>query len=78
MKQKAKWLKKFLTYMKVGKSTIDIVKIFHEEGVKTPAQYSQIPKYMKGNDYWGKSTITKILKNSTYIGNVIRTYNNNN
>lgn len=64
--------------MKAGKSTIDIVKIFHEEGIKTPAQYSNIPKYMKGNDYWGKSTITKILKNSTYIGNVIRSYYNYN
>ena len=54
-----------------GKTTIDIVKILYEKGIKTPAQYSNMEKYMKGNNYWQKSSITKILKNKTYIGSVI-------
>ena len=69
--EEAKIVRKIFDLYESGKSSIDIVKIFYKEGIKTPAQYSNIAKYMKGNDYWQKSSIIKILKNETYIGSVI-------
>lgn len=67
--EEAKIVKQIFDLYMSGKSTIDIVKIFYDKKIKTPAQYSNMAKYIKGNEYWGKSTITKILKNKTYIRN---------
>ncbi len=43
----------------------------YDKGIKTPAQYSGKKQYMKGNEYWQRSFIQKILHNQVYAGAVV-------
>lgn len=54
-----------------GNGTREIVKILYKKGIKTPAQYSNKKQYMKGNEFWQRSYIIKLLKNQTYTGAVV-------
>lgn len=54
-----------------GESTRQIVKILYEKGIKTPAQYCGKKQYLKGNDYWQRSYIQKVLKSQVYTGAVV-------
>lgn len=54
-----------------GKGTRQIVQILYDKGIKTPAQYSGKKQYMKGNEYWQRSFIQKILHNQVYTGAVV-------
>lgn len=54
-----------------GKGTRQIVETLYNRGIKTPAQYSGKKQYLKGNNYWQRSYIQKILHNQVYIGSVV-------
>lgn len=54
-----------------GKGTRQIVETLYNRGIKTPAQYSGKKQYLKGNNYWQRSFIQKILHNQVYIGSVV-------
>ena len=54
-----------------GISVRKIIQILYDRGIKTPAQYSGKKQYLKGNDYWQRSFIQKILHNQVYTGAVV-------
>ncbi len=54
-----------------GNGTREIVQILHDKGIKTPAQYSGKKQYLKGNDYFQRSFIQKILHSQVYTGAVV-------
>lgn len=63
-----------------GNGVCKIANILNEKGISTPTKYKNDNgmkfKNAKGNiHYWSESTITKILKNQVYIGNIVQGYN---
>lgn len=54
-----------------GVGVRQIIKILYDKGIKTPAQYSGKKQYLKGNDYWQRSFIQKILHSQVYTGAVV-------
>ena len=60
-----------------GMSTVDIARVFNQEGVKTPAQIrveKGIRTFMpKGGSYvWQHNSMTRMLKNRAYIGDLVQ------
>ena len=57
-----------------------IAQILNDKGIPTPTKY-KLSKGFKFNnqgkniDYWCESTVSKILKNEVYIGNMVQGYN---
>lgn len=63
-----------------GNGVCKIANILNEKAISTPTKYKNENgfkfKNSKGNiQYWSESTITKILKNQVYIGNMVQGYN---
>ncbi len=63
-----------------GNGVRKIANILNEKGIPTPTKYKQDNglkfRNPKGNiNCWSESTITKILKNQVYIGNMVQGYN---
>ena len=76
----AKVVKLIYDLYESGNGVCRIAKILNEKGIYTPTKYKQEQglnfKNSKGNiNYWSESTITKILKNQVYIGNIVQGYN---
>lgn len=60
-----------------GMSTVEIARIFNEEGIKTPAQIwteKGIRKFKpKGGVYlWQNTSMTRMLKNRAYVGDLVQ------
>lgn len=57
-----------------------IAQILNDKGILTPTKYKQsqginFKNQGKNIDYWCESTVSKILKNEVYIGNLVQGYN---
>ena len=57
-----------------------IAQILNNKGILTPTKYKQsqginFKNQGKNIDYWCESTVSKILKNEVYIGNLVQGYN---
>lgn len=63
-----------------GNGVTKIAQILNDKGIPTPTKY-KLSKGFKFNnqgkniDYWCESTVSKILKNEVYIGNMVQGYN---
>lgn len=63
-----------------GKGVNKIAQILNDKGILTPTKYKQsqginFKNQGKNMDYWCESTVSKILKNEVYIGNLVQGYN---
>lgn len=63
-----------------GNGVTIISHILNDKGILTPTKYKQsqganFQNQGKNIDYWSESTISKILKNEVYIGNMVQGYN---
>ena len=57
-----------------------IAQILNDKDILTPTKYKQsqginFKNQDKNIDYWCESTVSKILKNEVYIGNLVQGYN---
>lgn len=69
-----------MTYMNKGIGVYKIAEILNKKGILTPTKYKQskglkFKNQGKNIEYWTESTVTKILKNEIYIGNMVQGYN---
>ena len=79
-KEAAIVVKKIYNLYEDGNGICKIANILNKSFIPTPTKYKQDQglnfKNAKGNtDYWSESTISKILKNQVYIGNLVQGYN---
>ena len=63
-----------------GKGVTKIAQILNDKGILTPTKYKQsqginFKNQGKNIEYWCESTVSKILKNEVYIGNMVQGYN---
>lgn len=63
-----------------GNGVTKIAQILNDKGIPTPTKYKlslgmNFKNQGKNIDYWCESTITKILKNEVYMGNMVQGYN---
>ena len=63
-----------------GKGVTKIAQILNDKGILTPTKYKQsqginFKNQGKNTLYWCESTVSKILKNEVYIGNLVQGYN---
>lgn len=63
-----------------GNGVTKIAQILNDKGILTPTKYKQsqginFKNQGKNIDYWCESTVSKILKNEVYIGNLVQGYN---
>lgn len=63
-----------------GNGVNKIAQILNDKGILTPTKYKlsigqKFNNQGKNIDYWCESTISKILKNEVYIGNLVQGYN---
>lgn len=63
-----------------GNGITKIAQILNDKGILTPTKYKQsqginFKNQGKNIDYWCESTVSKILKNEVYIGNLVQGYN---
>lgn len=63
-----------------GNGITKIAQILNDKGILTPTKYKQsqginFKNQGKNIEYWTESTVSKILKNETYIGNLVQGYN---
>ena len=57
-----------------------IAQLLNDKQILTPTKYKQsqginFKNQGKNIDYWCESTVSKILKNEVYIGNLVQGYN---
>ena len=63
-----------------GNGVTKIAQILNDKGILTPTKYKQsqginFKNQGKNINYWCESTVSKILKNEVYIGNLVQGYN---
>ena len=63
-----------------GNGVTKIAQILNDREILTPTKYKQqkginFKNQGKNIEYWTESTVSKILKNQTYIGNLVQGYN---
>ena len=63
-----------------GNGTTKIAMILNDKGIFPPTKYKQskglnFKNHGKNIEYWCESTVSKILKNEMYIGNLVQGYN---
>ncbi len=63
-----------------GNGVTKIAQILNSKGIPTPTKYKLLcglnfKNQGKNIEYWSESTISKILKNEVYIGNMVQGYN---
>lgn len=63
-----------------GNGVTKIAQILNDKEILTPSKYKlskgiNFQNQGKNIDYWSESTVSKILKNETYIGNLVQGYN---
>ncbi len=63
-----------------GNGVTKIAQMLNEKGILPPTKYKlskgfKFQNQGKNIDYWSESTISKILKNEVYIGNMVQGYN---
>ena len=63
-----------------GNGVTKIAQMLNSKGISTPTKYKLLcglnfKNQSKNIEYWSESTITKILKNEIYIGNMVQGYN---
>ncbi len=79
-KEAAKVVKLIFNLYEQGNGVTKIAESLNEQRVLTPTKYKMskglnFKNQGKNIEYWTESTITKILKNEIYIGNMVQGYN---
>ena len=67
-------------YMKNGNGVCKIAQTLNNKGFLTPTKYKlskgiKFNNQNKNTEYWTESTVSKMLKNEVYIGNMVQGYN---
>ena len=79
-KEAAEVVKLIFNLYEQGNGVTKIAESLNEQGILTPTKYKMskglnFKNQGKNIEYWTESTITKILKNEIYIGNMVQGYN---